>query len=265
VSGATAAELILKRLGIAEPREIDLEAIAWDLAVRVRYRPLHGCEARIIGTTDQAIITVNSRSSRRRRRFSIGHELGHWHYDRGRVLLCQPEEIGQVGSGALSRERAADRFASSLLMPDYIFRPIARAYPKADFQTVRALADIFDTGSTATAIRLTEGGYFPAMLVCHSPQGRKWFMRSPEVPDRWFPRDDLSAEGFAFGVLFGDQPEDAFPRKIGADAWFGQWGAERYEVQEQTIRTGEDEILSLIIITDLGMLRDQSASTQRYR
>jgi hypothetical protein len=47
--------------------------------------------------------------------------------------------------------------------------------------------------------------------------------------------------------------------------WFGQWGAERYEVQEQTIRTGEDEILSLIIITDLGMLRDQSASTQRYR
>lgn len=168
--GATPVELILKRLGITEPQEIDLEAIAWDLAVRVRYRPLSGCEARIIGTTDQAIITVNSRSSHRRRRFSIGHELGHWHYDRGRVLLCQAEEIGRVGTGALSRERAADRFASSLLMPDYILRPIARAYPKADFQTVRAMADIFDTSSTATAIRLTEGGCFP-LCLCATARG----------------------------------------------------------------------------------------------
>ena len=254
--GATPAELILKRLGITEPREIDLEAIAWDLGVRVRYRPLHGCEARIIGTTDQAIITVNSRSSHKRRRFSIGHELGHWHYDRGRVLLCQPDEIGRVGLGALSRERTADRFASSLLMPDYIFRPIARSYPKADFQTVRAIAGVFDTSGTATAIRLTEDGYFPAVLVSHGRLGRKWFTRSPDVPDRWFPRDDLSAESFAFAVLFGDKPEDAFPRKIGADAWFSRWEAERYEVQEQTIRTGDDEILTLIIIADEPMLED---------
>jgi hypothetical protein len=90
-------------------------------------------------------------------------------------------------------------------------------------------------------------------------------MRSPEVPDRWFPRDDLSAESFAFDVLFGDKPEDACPRKIGAYAWFPRWEADRYEVQEQTIRTGDDEILSLIIITDQGMLQDQSAGTRRFR
>jgi hypothetical protein len=211
VIGATPAELILKRLGITEPREIDLEAIAWDLGVRVRYRPLRGCEARIIGTADQAIITVNSGSSHKRRRFSIGHELGHWHYDRGRVLLCQAEEIGQAGSSALSRERAADRFASSLLMPDYIFRPIARSYPKVDFQTVRAISELFDTSTTATAIRLIEDRYFPAVLVCHGPRGRKWFTCSPEVPDRWFPRDDLSTDSFAFGVLFSESIRDGKP------------------------------------------------------
>jgi Zn-dependent peptidase ImmA (M78 family) len=146
VNGDPPAELILKRLGITEPQELDLEAIAWDLGVRIRYRPLDGCEARIIGTTDKAIIIVNIRSPRRRRRFSIGHELGHWHHDRGRVLVCLAEEIGRVGTGALSRERAADRFASSLFMPDYILRPIARAYPKADFQPA-------DSGGSRPRIR----------------------------------------------------------------------------------------------------------------
>lgn len=88
----TPAELILKALGITDPAEIDLEAIAWDRGARIRYRPLDGCEARIVGTSDRAIITVNSRSPRRRRRFSVAHELGHWHYHRGRTLMCSADD-----------------------------------------------------------------------------------------------------------------------------------------------------------------------------
>lgn len=255
MTGDTPAELILKRLGISEPKEIDLEAIAWDMGARVRYRLLRGCEARIVGSADQAIITVNSRSSPRRQRFSIGHELGHWHHDRGRVLLCQAEDIGRAAIGTLHPERVADRFASSLLLPAYIFRPIARAYPKADFQTVRAIADTFETSRTATAIRLVEARHFVACLVCHGLRGRKWFTRSPEVPDRWFPREDLAADSFAFTILNGGADEDRFPRKIGADAWFDRWDADRYEVHEQTIRTGVDEILTLVRIDDEDMLR----------
>jgi hypothetical protein len=110
----TPAETILKRLGITDPREIDLEAIAWHLGAHIRYRPLEHCEARIVGHADRAVITVNSRSGRRRKRFSIGHELGHWHHDRGRLLFCQAADIG----------RAADRFASNLLMPEYLCEPI---------------------------------------------------------------------------------------------------------------------------------------------
>lgn len=252
----TPAERILKDLGITEPHEIDLDAIAWELGARVRYRPLHGCEARIVGSTDQAIITVNSRSSRRRQRFSVGHELGHWYYDRGRVLVCFADDIGQATWGDLSPERIADRFASSLLMPDYLFQPMARSFPKANFQTVQAIADEFDTSRTATAIRLVEGKYFAAVLVCHGPQGRKWFTRSPDVPQRWFPCKDLSADSFAFAVLFGRAPGDRFPRKVGADAWFDRHEADRYEVYEQTIKTADDEILTLVHIVDEAMLRE---------
>ena len=64
------AEAILRRLGVTDPSEIDLEAIAWYLGARVRYRPLSACEARIVGTAVQAVITVNARASRRRKRWN---------------------------------------------------------------------------------------------------------------------------------------------------------------------------------------------------
>ena len=266
MTGQTAAERILVRLGITEPREIDLEAIAWELGVRIKYRPLDGCEARIVGRSDKAIITVNVRSSRRRRRFSIGHELGHWHYDRGRMVVCLADDIGRAAvSDSNHPERLADQFASQLLMPEYLFRPIACAYAKFDFQKVCSIAEIFDTSRTATALRLVEGGYIPAVLVCHSQDGRKWFARSPDVPYRWFPRKDLAAESFAFGVLFGHQADDKFPRKIGADAWFDRADAEHYEVLEQTMQTGSDEILTLVTIEDDDMLREYSDNRSRFR
>jgi hypothetical protein len=250
----SAAEETLRELGVIEPKDIDIEAIAWCLGARVKFRPLDGCEARITGRGDEAIITVNSRSSWRRKRFSVAHELGHWRYDRGRILVCRSDEIGRAGQNYPTAERAADLYAAQLLMPSYIFDPIARAYPKLTFQTVNALADLFDTSVTATAIRLVEGRHSPSILVCHGPKGRKWFTRSPDVPDRWFPQDDLDAESFAFGVLFGNQPNDSVARKIGADAWFDRAEASRYEVLEQTFRTGDDEILTLVSIRDGAML-----------
>jgi hypothetical protein len=99
-----------------------------------------------------------------------------------------------------------------------------------------------------------DGDHSPALLVCHGSEGRKWFAREPGVPSQWFPKDTLDADSFAFGVLSGDSAYDAMPRKIGAEAWFDRWEAANHEVHEQTIRTGEDEILTFILITDPHML-----------
>jgi hypothetical protein len=256
VAVLTAAEQVLADLGITDPSEIDLEAIAWTLGARVRYRPLESCEARIVGNGDRAIITVNNRSHPRRQRFSIAHELGHWRYHRGRLLVCHADDIGRAGESRPMTERTADNFAAQLLMPAYLFDPIARSHPKVTFQTVRIVADIFDTSLTSTAIRLVDSRHTTAVLVCHGPKGRKWFARSPDVPDRWFPQDSLDSESFAFSILFGDAPDDRAPHKIGADAWFDRREAERFEVLEQTVRTAADEILTLVLITDGEMLDD---------
>jgi hypothetical protein len=257
VAALTPAEQTLADLGITHPSEIDLDAIAWTLGAQVRYRPLDGCEARIIGNGDRAIITVNNRSHARRQRFSVAHELGHWRYHRGRLLECSADAIGRAGEGRPAQERTADNYAAQLLMPGYLLQPIARAHPKLTFQTIRTIADTFETSLTCTAIRLVESRHSPAILTCHGPNGRKWFTRSTDVPGRWFPRDNLDAESFAFGILFGAEQDDRNPRRIGADAWFDRWDAERFEVFEQTARTGANEILTLILITNDAMLDDQ--------
>lgn len=103
----TPAEAMLSELGVTEPQEIDLEAIAWCFGARVKCRPLDGCEARIAASGDQAIVTVSSRCSHRRRRFSLAHELGHWKYHRGRLLVCRADEIGREGSNYAEAARSS--------------------------------------------------------------------------------------------------------------------------------------------------------------
>lgn len=248
------AERLLQSLGVTEPEEIDLEAIAFHQNARVRFRSLDGCEARIIGSSDTAIITVNENSSFRRRRFSIAHELGHWCHHRGKTLACRAEEIRP--RDAINPERVADGFAADLILPRYMLLPIARSFSKLTTKTVKEIGGIFHTSWTATAIRLVELGHSPAMLICHGAKGVKWkwFVRGPDVPSRWFPKDDLDPESFAFNVLYGRGPEDASPRKIGADAWFDRPEAQRYELQEQTFRVSDSEVLTLLSIIDERML-----------
>jgi hypothetical protein len=249
------AERLLQELGVTQPDEIDLEAIAYYVNAHVKYRKLDGCEARIIGKGDKAIITVNAINALPRRRFSIAHELGHWHHHRGKCLACRLDEYRP--REAFSPERSADGYAADLLMPYYLFRPLARQQGKFTFKATAALANIFKTSKIATAIRLVESDCSPSLLICHGPNGRKWFTRAPSVPQKWFPQNLLDADSYAFGIQFGGKPDDPMPRKIGADAWFDRWEAERFEVHEQTVRTGSTETLTLVLLTDAKMLEEQ--------
>lgn len=117
----TPAERLLQELGITEPEEIDLEAIAWHVGAKIKRRKLDGCEARIVGVGGKAIITVNIDSCLVRQQFSIGHEIGHWHHHRGRSLVCRSEEIGANCNGVATLEKQADAFSAAILImtPSY--------------------------------------------------------------------------------------------------------------------------------------------------
>lgn len=87
---------LLSELGIDTPEDIDIEAIAQHCGATIVYAPLVGCEARIIGYGERAIITINRASSPERKRFSAGHELGHWSNDRGKsILACTENQLSE--------------------------------------------------------------------------------------------------------------------------------------------------------------------------
>jgi len=250
----TAPELLLQELGVPEPNDIDLEPIAYHVGCEIRYRPLDGCEACILGAGDRAIITVTTRSNKPRQRFSLGHELGHWHYHRGHSSICRHDDIGNLVRSSLQPERVADTYAADLLLPRYLFEPRLIAAARPSFSTVEQLAIEFRTSITATALRLVE--LTPSvMLICHTAKGRKWFKAAADVPSRWFPRDDLDADSYAFDVLHREEDRSRTV-KIGADAWFDRSEASRYEISEETIRVGAGKILTLLTLNVPKMLED---------
>ncbi len=261
MSTPTPAEELLLSLGVTEPSEIDLEAIAWTLRVKVRYRPLDGCEARIVGSMDTAIVTVNSRCSLGRQRYSIGHELGHWKFHRGKSLACRSSDIEDFGGKGSPAEKHADRFAASLLMPRYLYLPALRAARRLNFDVIRSMAEQFKVSITAAAIRCIEIGDTPAMVVFHTPTGRSWFLRSSLIPDSWFPRKELQPESPSMTLLFNKSATLLAPTRlssVSAEAWFDCYNARKYEVTEQAIKISPTEILSLVILEDEEMLEADS-------
>lgn len=241
-------------LGISDPKDIDLEAIAWSRGAIVHYRPLDKCEATIVGTKTRAVITINSMSIPRRRRYSLGHEIGHWHYHKGRILYCGPSDVENPSiNSSLNPERQANDFASDLLLPNYLFRPRALKLGKPTLNLIRELAEEFQVSATATLLKLVQCDVYPLVIVCHNKQQRRWFRRSVMLDQWWFPREELDPDSFAFDMLFKGLNESPHPRKIGAGAWFEFRNVDRYEILEQSFLLPNDEILSVLTLPQVAV------------
>jgi Zn-dependent peptidase ImmA (M78 family) len=245
----------LLELGISDPSAIDLEAIAWDEGVRVQYKDLNGCEARLVGYNDQAIVTIRQESDPRRKRFSLAHELGHWNYHRGRSFECRVDDWVEGYSSKPVEEKEADKYASELLMPAYMFGPLSKQIKRPTIDGVKELADKFNTSLTATAIRLVNMNAWPLVLVSHKKNGRVWFNRSKDVPERWFPQKELSPDSMAFDMLFGNK-ERVRHQKITADTWFDNRDADRYDITEDALRISTEQVLCLLWLENDEMLEE---------
>jgi hypothetical protein len=234
------------------PIEFQVKVPATDWLIR--YKPLSGCEARIIGYRARAIITVNVNSGRGRQRFSGGHELGHWMCDRGQVAFKCDYANYVRGWWAANPETRANRFASDLLLPLPMFQPRARSLP-VTFASVRKLADLFEMSLTSTAIRLVEHGGLPSMLVCNGPQKREWFVASPEVKGRLWPLPRPTEGSLALALLNGAN-EQSGPTDVRCDHWINHPRADQYWIKEDSLRLKEGSVVSLLWWDDEKQLID---------
>jgi Zn-dependent peptidase ImmA (M78 family) len=242
------AEQLLVELGISDPRQIDLDAIAWHLGAVVRYRHMDSADATIVGSDRCAVIAVNSSRIETRQRFSLAHEIGHWQQHRGRILFCTPKDIGNPARAANDPERQADRFASDLILPPYMVRPRLEKLRRIDLAAAHSVAKEFGTSMTATLVKVVDQNLFPVVVVCHGRNGRRWFRRSAMVPEIWFPRIELDLQSYAFAMLYRPTPEQSAPSKIQAGAWFEFRDAYRHEIREQSFPLPNAEVLTILTL-----------------
>jgi len=144
-------EEIARQLGIGEIRRIETE----------------GFEGGLIAFADKSdgTILVNSRSNRRRQRFTVGHELAHflspWHTPVTQEgFRCSARDFALTktrdGDRAAEMEVEANRFSADLLFPRPFFGKDLARMKTVDVEHIVALAERYDMSKEATARRYVE-------------------------------------------------------------------------------------------------------------
>lgn len=164
--------------------------------------------------------------------------------DRGKIAFACTERVLAREWAEDNPERRANQYAAELLLPETMFSARAKNR-EMTFETVRRLADTFQTSLTATAIRLVEFGSFPAMVVCSDLERRRWFRRGPDVPDVLWPHERVSRLTVAYDILNGKAAAPG-PTDVSADAWFGHRDARRYPIREDSTQITDDLVLTLL-------------------
>lgn len=246
------AEQLIEELWITSPADLDIEAIAFDQGVEVRYEQLNGCEATLVGYGSKAIATIKNAPSRGRERFSIAHETGHWLLHRGRSFRCRVDDIVQNYSSDTTLEKEADEFASHLLMPTAILRPIIKAIAKPTLKDLQRVADDFDVSLQAMSIRLAALDTLPVIVACYTKAGLKWHCRAAHIPNGWYLKQTLDSDSFAYDILQG-QGSGNKTGKQPADTWFENDSADDFELLESSMPSVNGHVLVLLYLNDTEM------------
>lgn len=162
----TQAERLIERLRIKKP-PVDVKQIAQTLGLQVTEADLGvGVSGLLVTNAKTAHILIQESDPEVRRRFSIGHEIGHYylrhqfesgehvHVDKGNYIS---QRGPQAATGVDPKEIEANQFAACLLMPSKMVQERVAALGGAPLldDEVTQLAKEFVVSEQAMTIRLT--------------------------------------------------------------------------------------------------------------
>lgn len=258
------AEELLANCFVDHPDDIDLEVIAFQEGLEVRDEALVGCEASLVGYGKKGIITVAPGVSLERRRFSIAHEVGHWEQHRGQSFSCRIEERA-LDKAAKSKEREADDYASSLMMPSGLFKEaIAGSKGGVSLAMLSGLGTTFKASFPAAAIRYVELSGEPVVLIFNGVgNGRWWSARSKRVPEHLWLRRELESDSFASDLRAATLATKR-QGKMPAEVWFGGIAEDRHELQEHSVRLQEG-VYTLLHLTDEALIEERLSAKRAWK
>lgn len=255
--GRRFARLFRQALDLREVRQCNLEEIAAEDGIEILEFRDHdpGCTACLVPSPNGAGggIFLQPDQLPGRRRFSIAHELAHYHIPthdlRGRS--CQDEDF-QASEGYRSEvEWEANSFAAELLMPETLFRRDSRDR-EVSFETVYDLAseDLYNVSATAAAIRLVHTTKESCALVAVEDGEVLWQVWSDFYYDMATSGQPIRPGTRAAAVFDGAEPNSRIERVEG-HAWFDDPDDEDVPLLESTHAIPSlGQVLSLLWVPD---------------
>lgn len=228
-----------------------VEDIAMDRGVLCLDGILTGCLARLVRKGNRGVIRISHDIREEgRKRFGIAHELGHWflHEAESQMFICTAEQMRDYKGSPLEVE--ANLFASELLMPTFLIRPLVENAPPT-MESIGNVAKSFNTSLTATGMKFVDLNRHECVLVLSTAGRIAW---SKQKRDRSGLRIDkgmaLHPESLARHVT--EPSGKSGPSSVDPDAWISQnWYDRHIEITEESwTLDGYDSVLTLLVISD---------------
>lgn len=243
------ASALLKQLpDVTAAIPVEEIALALDIEeiVEARLTSIEAClQTDRLRSRGQIVVRAGARTSRRR--WSVGHELGHFLNERhvpthdGR-FACTAADLGRPFGAArhVRQEREANAFAAAVLLPEAGAAPLLRRAP--DLDHVLALAERFDVSREAASRRYVDL-HREILAVVFAKDGRVRYAHRPDnFPSLRINRGDPLGEAPA--------PSSSKDRitgmdEIDAESWL--WRGSDYALYAQTMRQADQRATILLL------------------
>lgn len=200
---------------------INPELIAKKEGISFSYNDYKDCfDGLIEHFNDKFHIYINTHSGHPytpKARFTFGHELGHYFLDEHRNALASGQAPAHSSftnfKSEIYTEWEADYFSACLLMPEDRFKKDCLR-KKFNFSLLDEFSKKYQTSLTSTAIRFSDIGNHPLMIVFCENERIKWHWYSDDFPYTFLlhgkfriPQDTAVGEYYSNGKVYKNTQE----------------------------------------------------------
>lgn len=252
----TPVELFAAEVGIAEIRDFEVEKFVGALVTNEE--------------KSEGAILVKKGDLPARRRFTIGHELGHFLMPSHRgSRQCTRQDLAERRTDTLhhKQESQANEFSAGLLMPKRRFSKDIDDLGSAEAGHILDLARMYGTSVEATANRYVELSDESCAVIMSKDGQVRYARRSGTFP--WLsvrsgaPLPSNSAARSSPASITGTPSSWS---NVDGGVWLdSQRGTRSLEVLEQTLRQGNGFAITLLLLEDGEFSENDQDEGPRFR
>lgn len=243
------------------PLPVPLETIAAHGGIKdIKELTSEGFEGMLLTNPEKSegVIAVKANGNPQRRRFTLGHELGHyflpWH--RQTSFNCTTTNIKEMAPDSkaargVEMEAEANAFASEILMPSGVFKKKLRSLGEPDIGHIVRLSENFDASIEATARRYLNLSDYPVAFVFSHHSNIRYWSKGTEFPYVLCVRNGQSLPKNSFARFPGEGVTEM--EELDSDIWLDAGRGKRLpeKIYEQTLHQQDGYKVSLLLIDDI--------------